>query len=199
AERVATVVYGAAVPGIFGASALHHRVTWTPAQRRWTRRVDHAGIYLMIAGSYTPVGLLVLTGSWRPVILAVVWAGALAATVLKLVWVDAPRWLAAAFGIALGWVGVVILPQILHRVGAIGGVLVFVAGALYTLGGLIYARRRPDPVPAVFGYHELFHALVVAAVAAQYAVMAIFVFNATMLAPRGRERTPPNRCAPPRP
>jgi hemolysin III len=133
----------------------------------------------MIAGSYTPFGLLVLAGSWRPIILALVWAGALGATVLKLVWVEAPKWVAAAIGIGLGWVGVIVLPQILHRVGAIGGVLLFLAGILYTLGGVVYTRRRPDLVPSIFGYHELFHVLVVAAVAAQYAVIAVFVLQAT--------------------
>jgi hemolysin III len=178
-RRVAAAIYAVAVAVMFGASAFHHRITWTPRQRRWTRRLDHAAIYLMIAGSYTPFALLVLTGSWRPVILALVWAGALAATALKLVWVEAPKWLAAALGIALGWIGVVILPQILHRVGAIGGVLLFVGGSLYTIGGIVYARRRPDPIPSTFGYHELFHVLVVAAVAAQYTAIAVFVLQAT--------------------
>jgi hemolysin III len=175
--QIAASVFGAAVVVMFGASALHHRITWTPAQRRWTRRLDHAGIFLMIAGSYTPVGLLVLSGAWRPVILAIVWTGALAAGALRLFWVEAPKWLATALGIGLGWVGVVVYPAILHRAGPVGGALVLFAGALYTLGGVVYARGRPNPIPAVFGYHELFHALVIAAVAAQYAVTAMFVLQ----------------------
>lgn len=173
--RAAAAVFAVAVAAMFGASALHHRITWTPRRRRWTRRLDHAGIFLLIAGTYTPFGLLALSGSWRVAVLAVVWSGALAAIVLKFAWVEAPRWLAAAIGIALGWVAVVVFPQLLRGVGWAGTALVLTGGLLYTAGAVIYARKRPDPFPAVFGYHELFHALVVAAVAAQYAAVAFFV------------------------
>ncbi len=173
--RLAAAIFAAAVSAMFGASALHHRITWTAAARRWTRRIDHAGIYLMIAGTYTPFGLLVLTGAWRITVLAIVWGGAAAAIVLKFVWVGAPKWLGATIGIALGWVAVLVFPQLLDGVGLAGTLLVLCGGLLYTAGGVIYARRRPDPFPAVFGYHELFHLLVVAAVAAQYSAVAFFV------------------------
>jgi hemolysin III len=139
------------------------------------RRVDHAGIYALIAGSYTPVGLLVLHGNWRVVVLSIVWTGAAAAIALKLFWVAAPKWLAAVIAISLGWVAVVVLPQVAERIGITGTMLLVGGGLFYTAGGIVYAVRRPDPAPAVFGYHELFHALVVVAVALQYASIAFWV------------------------
>ena len=160
---------------MFGASALHHRVTWRERGYRWSRRIDHAGIYLVIAGTYTPFALLVLDGNWRIVILAVVWGGATAAILLKFVWVDAPKWLAAAIGITLGWVAVVVFPQLIDGVGWSGTSLLLAGGLLYTAGGLVYAFRRPNPFPRVFGYHEIFHLLVIAAVGLQYAVVAFWV------------------------
>ena len=124
-----------------------------------------AGVYLLIAGTYTPVALLALRGAWRPVVLIIIWAGAFAAIVLKFAWVGAPKWLAAAIGIALGWVAVVVLPQLVGRVNIAAVILLIVGGLAYTLGAVVYVRRRPDPVPAVFGYHELFHALTIVGVA----------------------------------
>ena len=118
--RLAAIVFAASVAAMFGASALYHRVNWSPARRRWMRRLDHAMIYGLIAGTYTPFGLLVLHGSWRIIVLAVVWSGAAAAVALKFAWVDAPKWLAAVIGIALGWVGVIVAPQLVHRIGASG-------------------------------------------------------------------------------
>ncbi len=142
------------------------------------RRVDHAGVYLLIAGTYTPVCLLVLSGAWRLVVLAIVWAGAAAAILLKFVWVEAPKWLAALIGIALGWVGVVVLPQLVTHLKPVAVVLLISGGLAYTAGAIIYARRRPNPAPAVFGYHELFHALTVVGVACQYVAIAFFVIRA---------------------
>jgi hemolysin III len=176
-RRLAAAVFAGSVTGCFGASALYHRVTWTPRVRLWMRRIDHAGVYLLIAGTYTPVSLLVLTGAWRPVVLAVVWAGAAAAIVLKFVWVEAPKWLAAAIGIALGWVAVAALPQLINRLNAAAVILLVVGGLAYTAGAVVYALRRPDPVPAVFGYHELFHALTIVGVACQYLAIAFFIIR----------------------
>jgi hemolysin III len=173
--RVAVGVFAVSVAACFGASALYHRVTWTPRVRPWMRRVDHAGVYLLIAGTYTPVSLLGLGGAWRPAILATVWAGAAAAIVLKFVWVDAPKWLAAAIGIALGWIAVVALPQLASHVQPAAVILLIVGGLAYTAGAIVYARRRPDPAPAVFGYHELFHALTIVAVTCQYTAIALIV------------------------
>ena len=175
AGRVAAIAFGTSVAAMFGASALYHTVTWTDAKRRWLRRLDHAGIYALIAGTYTPVGLLVLSGNWRLAVLGIVWIGAATAIALKFLWVDGPKWLSAAIGIALGWVAVVVFPQILDRVGIAGSLLVLAGGLAYTAGAVVYATRRPDPVPTVFGYHEVFHALVIVAVACQYSAIAFFV------------------------
>jgi hemolysin III len=171
-------VFAGSVAACFGASALYHRVNWTPRLRLWMRRVDHAGVFLLIAGTYTPVCLLVLDGPWRLVVLVVVCVGAGGAVVLKFAWVEAPKWLAAALGLALGWVGVAVLPQLVTRLGAAAVALLGVGGLAYTAGAIIYARRWPDPLPAVFGYHEVFHALTIVAVACQYVAIAFFVIRA---------------------
>jgi hemolysin III len=173
--RAAAIAFGASVATMFGASALYHTVNWPDARRRWLRRLDHAGIYALIAGTYTPVGLLILKGHWRLAVLGIVWIGAATAIALKVLWVDGPKWLSAVFGIALGWVAVVAFPQIFDRVGVAGSVLVVIGGLAYTTGAVVYALRRPDPIPEVFGYHEVFHALVIVAVACQYSAIAFFV------------------------
>src|SRR5919201_4018205 len=115
--RIAASVFAATVVSMFGASALYHRVTWSPSLRPWLRRLDHAGVFGLIAGTYTPFGLLVLHGAWRISVLAVVWSGTLAAILLRFLWVGAPKWLGALIGLALGWVGVIVYPQILARTG----------------------------------------------------------------------------------
>ena len=176
--HVAAAVFAGAVAGCFGASALYHRITWTPRLRLWMRRVDHAGVYLLIAGTYTPVCLLVLTGAWRWAVLAIVWAGAAAATVFKFIWVGAPKWLAAVVGVTLGWAGVAVLPQVATRLNPAAVILLGLGGLLYTAGAIVYARRRPDPIPTVFGYHELFHVLTLIAVSCQYVAIAFFVIRA---------------------
>ena len=173
--QFAAAVFATSLTAMFGVSAVYHRVTWRPTPRRWMARVDHAGIYLLIAGTYTPYGLLVLDGAWQVTVLAVVWSGAALAIVLKFAWVAAPKWLSAAIGIALGWAGVVAFPELVGEIGAAATTLVIVAGALYTGGAIVYALRRPDPRPDVFGYHEVFHALVVGAAACQYVAIAFFV------------------------
>jgi hemolysin III len=173
--RISAFVFAASVAVMLGVSALYHRVVWPPGPRRWIRRLDHAAIFLLIAGTYTPFGLIALDGAWRTTVLAIAWTGAFAAIVLKVAWIDAPRWVAAVVAVALGWVGVVALPQIHDSVGAAPLTLIAIGGAFYTAGAVIYALKRPDPVPSVFGYHELFHALVVAAAACQYVGVALFV------------------------
>jgi hemolysin III len=172
--RIAASVFAASVAGCFGASALDHRPTWQPRTRRLLARVDHAGVYLLIAGTYTPFGLLVFSKGWAIPVLSIVWGGALAAIVLKLFWLRSPKWLSAAIGIGLGWVGVAAISQLL-KLDAAGVVLVLAGGLLYTAGAIVYARRRPDPVPAVFGYHELFHVLTLGAAGCQYAAIAFYV------------------------
>jgi hemolysin III len=175
--RLAAAVFALSVAGCFGASALYHCVTWAPPVRRWMRRIDHAGVYLLIAGTYTPVSLLVLDGTWERVILTVVWAGALAAILLKFAWLDAPKWVAAGVGMALGWVSVVALPQLVGRLEPSALTLLIAGGLLYSLGAIVYALRKPDPLPQVFGYHEVFHALTVVAATCQYVAIAFFVIR----------------------
>ena len=171
---MAAAIYAASVSAMFGVSALYHRVTWTTPARRRMRRLDHAMIFLLIAGTYTPVGLLVLQGTLATVVLAVVWGGAVAGIVLELAWTGAPRWLGGTVYLALGWVAVVAMPQLFARLGVAGGLLIVAGGLLYTAGAAIYGLRRPDPVPAVFGYHEVFHLLVIAGVAAHFLAISLF-------------------------
>jgi hemolysin III len=173
--RLAAAIFASTVVFMFGASALYNRGAWSPGVTRWLRRLDHSAIYLLIAGTYTPFGLLALRGAWQLVVLSVVWGGVGAAIVLKVVWPDSPRWLTAALGVALGWVGVVAFPLLLDAVGVFGVSMLVTGGVLYTVGSLVYVARRPDPVPAVFGFHEVFHALVVAAAGCQYAAVALVV------------------------
>ena len=177
-ERVAASVFAGSVAVCFGLSALYHRVNWRPRVRLWMRRADHAGVYLLIAGTYTPICLLALEGAWRFVVLSLVWLAAAVAIVFKFTWVGAPKWLAAVIGIALGWAGVVLLPQLATRLHLAAIVLLAAGGIAYTVGAVIYARGRPDPVPTVFGYHEVFHALTIVGVSCQYVAIAFFVIRA---------------------
>jgi hemolysin III len=174
--RLAAAIYALSVAALFGTSALYHRITWaSQAARRWMRRLDHSMIFFLIAGTYTPFALLVLDGDLATVILIVVWAGALAGVLMKLVWIDAPKALVAVTYVMLGWVAVAAFPTMIERLGVTASTLVAVGGLLYTLGALVYAFQRPDPAPSVFGYHEVFHALVILAAALQYAVIAFYV------------------------
>jgi hemolysin III len=172
--RVAAAIYAFAVSGLLGTSALYHRVTWPPRARMWMRRLDHSMIFVLIAGTYTPFSLLVLHGNLARAILIVVWAGALGGIVLNLLWTSAPKWLTASVYIALGWVAVAAMPALARELGAVGVGLVMLGGLMYTAGAIIYAMGRPNPAPATFGYHEIFHALVVAAAAAHFAVVAFY-------------------------
>jgi hemolysin III len=172
--RIAAAIFAGCVAVCFGASALYHRPTWRPAARARLARLDHAGVFLLIAGSYVPFGLLVMSTGWAVPMLTVVWSGALAAILLNLFWVRAPKVVATGIGLGIGWAGAIAFPQLL-KLPLPGVVLVVAGGLLYTAGAIVYARRRPDPAPEVFGYHELFHVLTVAAVACQYAAIAFFV------------------------
>jgi len=174
AARVGAAIYAGCLAGCFGASALYHRPTWTPRARALLARVDHAGVYLLIAGTYTPICLVVMSRGWRVAILAVVWSGAGAAILLKLCWMRAPKWLSAVIGLALGWVAIAAITQLLKIPP--GGLVLLVAGGLfYSCGAIVYARRRPDPLPSVFGYHELFHVLTLVAAACQCTAIGAYV------------------------
>ena len=174
--KLAIAIYVLSVIGLFGVSAVYHRVNWvSAAARRWMRRLDHSMIFFLIAGTYTPFALLVLEGTLATVILIAVWGGAAAGVALNLAWADAPKWVTAIVYVTLGWVAVVAFPDMFSELGIVAIVLVAAGGVLYTSGAVVYALQRPDPAPAVFGYHEVFHALVIAAAAIQYAVIAFFV------------------------
>ena len=168
-------VFAASAVLMLGTSTLYHRIKWSPKARLWMRRADHAGIFLLIAGTYTPVALISLSGAWRTAVMAVVWSGAIAATISKFCWVAAPKWLTAVLGLALGWVGVIVLPRFAHHEGITPVILLAAGGLAYSAGAVVYAIKRPDPSPRIFGYHELFHALTIVALACQYVAIAFFV------------------------
>jgi hemolysin III len=173
--RLAVSVYAAAVTALLGTSALYHRVTWRPAARRWMRRLDHSMIFVLIAGTYTPVCLLALHGSLAQTVLIVVWAGALGGVVFKLLWIDAPKWVLVLVYIALGWVSAAVFGQLPAALGWLGLAGLAAGGLLYTLGAVVYASEWPNPWPKTFGYHEVFHALVLGAATMHYAVIAFAV------------------------
>jgi hemolysin III len=173
---VAAAIYATTVIAMFGVSALYHRHDWISVRaRRWMRRLDHSMIFLLIAGTYTPFALLVLNGALATAILIGVWAGAAAGIVMNLIWVDAPKWVTALVYILLGWVAVAAFPEMTSEIGAVAMSMVAVGGVLYTLGAVVYAARWPNPSPAVFGYHEIFHVLVIGAAALHYGVVAFYV------------------------
>lgn len=172
--RISAIVFSTCVALCFGVSALYHRPTWSPNVRSWLARLDHAGVYLLIAGTYTPFGLLVLSPDWAIPVLAVVWAGVAAAITLKLCWPKVPKRVSASIGVCLGWVGVVAISQLLKLPSA-GLALVLIGGVLYTLGAITYARKRPNPSPRILGYHEVFHLFTLAAASCQYAAIAFYV------------------------
>jgi hemolysin III len=177
--RLAVAIYAASLSALFGVSALYHRVNWQrPEIRRWMRRLDHTMIFFLIAGTVTPFALLVMEGPFATALLIAVWAGAIAGTIVELVWVEHPKWVAVIVYFAVGAIGVAGFPAIVVEAGIAAGVLIAMGGALYVTGAIIYAAQRPDPSPTVFGYHEIFHVLVIAAAAVHFAAVALFALPA---------------------
>jgi hemolysin III len=175
-ERFAVWVYAVALAAMFGASALYHRFPWrSPTARLRARRLDHAMIFVFIAGSYTAFALVAFGGTARIVGLVTVWAGATLGIVLNLVWIDAPRWLSAVAYLGVGWVGLILVPQLFPALGVAAAILVIIGGALYSVGALAYATTWPNPFPATLGFHEVFHLLVVVAAAAQFIALSLVV------------------------
>src|SRR3954471_6760113 len=158
--RVAALIYGVGLCALFGASATYHRWKGNPRWKPILRRIDHSTIFIFIAASYTPIALLVLDNPLRIIVLASVWAGALAGVAMSIAWIDAPRVLVALSYIAVGWVAIVAMPQLAHARGAGMPLLLLAGGILYSLGAAAYATKRPNPWPRTFGFHEVFHALV---------------------------------------
>jgi hemolysin III len=175
--RIATLIYALCLAGLYGTSAAYHRLPWSPGARRWMKRLDHSMIFLLIAGTYTPFALLVLEPPWSWIILGLVWIGALAGIVLKMVKIDGFAAVGGALYIALGWLAVVTMPQILRGLEGWMAALLLIGGLLYTTGAIVLARKRPDPAPATFGYHEIFHSFVVGGSACHYAVVLLVVLS----------------------
>jgi hemolysin III len=173
----ATLTYTLAIAAMFAVSATYHRVSWgSSAARNWMRRLDHSMIFVFIAGTYTPFAMLDMPPSTGHQVLAIVWGGALAGVALTLFWPDAPRWLGVALYLLLGWVAVSYAGTLLQNAGVAAAVLLVVGGALYSLGAVFYALRRPDPWPATFGYHEIFHACTAVAAICHFVAVCVAVF-----------------------
>ena len=173
--RTSAAIYALGLCGLFAGSALYHRWRWDPRWRPLLRRIDHSTIFVFIAASYTPVALLVLKGDLAIAVLIAVWTGAIAGVIFSLAWITAPRVLVAAIYLALGWVAVVAMPQLITHAGIAPTVLIAVGGLLYSGGATVYALKRPNPWPATFGFHEIFHTLVTTAAAVHFIAIAGWV------------------------
>ena len=173
--RLAALVYALSLVAVFGSSAAYHRGRWTPVALRRMKRLDHSMIFVLIAGTYTPVALLALDGSWTVVMLSIVWAGAVTGIVLKMVRIDGFRVLSNGLYIVLGWIALVAFPSMIREMQPAALTLAVVGGLLYTAGAIVFATRHPDPAPIVFGYHEVWHAFMMAAAACHFAMITILV------------------------
>ena len=175
AELAAVAVYAVATTLLFTVSATYHRGTWSPRTHGWLKRFDHANIFLLIAGTYTPFTVILLEGGQQAALLWIVWSAAALGVAFRVLWVGAPRWLYVPAYVALGWTAVFFLPDFAQVGGVAVLVLLTLGGAFYTVGGLVYALRRPDPFPTWFGFHEVFHALTLGAYVVQYVAVVIVV------------------------
>jgi hemolysin III len=171
--RTAAVIYAVSLSAVFGASASYHVGTWSPPALRRMKRLDHSMIFVLIAGSYTPVTLLVLHGAWSVVILSLIWSMAAIGIALKLARIDGLSKLAATLYMSMGWLVVIPFLQLYRGLSTAALTLLIAGGALYTLGAIVFAKRQPDPNPAVFGYHEVWHAFIVAAAACHWAMILL--------------------------
>ena len=169
------LVYALSISAMLGASALLHRGTWTPGQARILTKLDHTCIYLLIAGTYTPISLIAMSGVIRVLVFSVVWLGAVVGIALEWMWYRPPRGWVTTNYIVVGWVALIALPQLWTSLGVTGFLLVLLGGLSYTVGAVIHAAQRPDPWPEVFGYHELFHVFVLVALVLHFAAIAFVV------------------------
>jgi hemolysin III len=172
-----TGIYAATVTLLFGTSALYHRVNWGPRAHSLMKRLDHSMIFIFIAGTYTPIAALTLPRSSAGPVLTVVWTGAIFGVLLKSVWPSAPSWVSVPCYIALGWVAVFVMPQLLHNAGVAALVLIAIGGVIYTIGGVVYGLKRPNPLPDVFGFHEVFHLCTLVAAVCHYVAIWLAVFS----------------------
>jgi hemolysin III len=172
---LAMACYGVGLAACLGTSALYHRGHWSPATRGLLGRIDHSMIFLLVAGTYTPVCLLVLRGTTAHLVLGIVWVGGALGAAMAMLWPHPPAWAEVTPYIVVGWSAVIGLPQLAAGLGWGGLSLLMLGGLLYTVGAIIYGLERPDPFPSVFGYHEIFHALVVLAAAAHCVAVYIWI------------------------
>ncbi|MBT2393866.1 hemolysin III family protein [Streptomyces sp. ISL-1] len=175
--RVACAIYGFTACLLFGVSALYHRGNWGPRGEAVLRRLDHANIFLIIAGTYTPLTMLLLPDSSGRTLLWAVWAAAVAGIAFRVFWVGAPRWLYTPCYIAMGWAAVFFLPDFMRTGGIAVLVLVIVGGLLYSAGGVVYGIKRPNPSPRWFGFHEVFHSLTLAAFIVHYVGISLVAYQ----------------------
>lgn len=176
-EIASSSIYAASAVLLFTVSAIYHRGRWSPRVLGFLKRFDHANIFLIIAGTYTPFAVLLLSGSSRTALLVIVWTGATLGVGFRVFWVGAPRWLYVPAYLALGWVAVVYLPQFMNSGGVAVLVLLAAGGLLYTVGGVVYGTKRPDPSPKWFGFHEVFHSLTVLAFVCQYIAISLVTYR----------------------
>lgn len=176
-SRMAAAIYTASLVALFGISAAYHRPTWKPRARQWMRRLDHSAIFLLIAGTYTPL-TLALPPAEGASLRTVAWCGALAGVLQSILWVTAPKPLIAVIYVILGWSIIPYVKAMHAAVGLLPLAMILGGGVIYSLGALVYARRKPDPIPAVFGYHEVFHALTIVAAIIHFTAAAGIVMNA---------------------
>jgi hemolysin III len=176
ATRSGSAIYAGSALLVFTVSAVYHRGRWSPRVRAFLRRFDHANIFLLIAGSYTPFAILLLRGNSRLALLLVAWVGAAIGVAFRVLWIDAPRWLHTPIYIALGWAAVLFLGQFVETASTTVLTLMLVGGALYTLGGVVYGLRKPDPFPTWFGFHEVFHSLTIAGFVSHYVGVSIATY-----------------------
>ncbi|GAA1443503.1 hemolysin III family protein [Nocardiopsis tropica] len=174
---LASAVYALSSVLLFSTSAVYHVGRWSPRAQKVLRRMDHSNIYLIIAGTYTPFIVLVLDGPLRTAMLALVWGGAIAGVGFKLLWLNAPRWLSTALYLAIGWVAVLFIPDLVHGTHPATWILILVGGVLYSVGAVVYGLKRPNPAPRWFGFHEIFHSLTIAAFVCHYIAVSFVVYT----------------------
>ena len=184
ATKLGSTVFAASAVMLFSVSAVYHRGTWSPRVKVLLRRFDHANIFVLIAGSYTPFAILFLHGSARTTLLVVVWVAALSGMFFRVFWTDAPRWLHTPLYMALGWTAVFFIPSFVDGSEPFGGtvavtvlVLVAAGGVLYTVGGVVYGFQKPDPWPRWFGFHEVFHSFTIAAFVCHYVAVSLATYQ----------------------
>lgn len=172
-----TLIYSVSLCGLFGISALYHRPQWSPQGRKWMRRLDHSAIFLLIAGTSTPLCLAALPTESTLKLLSILWAAAAIGIFQSLFWVKAPKWLAATLYIIMGWLALPYLPEMKTALGSVKLAYIVIGGVIYTLGALVYAFKKPNPFPRIFGYHEVFHLLVMIAALFHFMVIVSLVLS----------------------